>query len=68
VFLWLALVCDLGSGGEYPVTLVGYFVILFVVLAVVFGLTVAVAALTGWWIEFAGEDRAGECQMGKGGE
>jgi hypothetical protein len=49
-------------------TLVGYFVILFVVLAVVFGLTVAVAALTGWWIEFAGEDRSGECQMGKGGE
>jgi hypothetical protein len=67
MFLRLALVCDLGSGGEYAMTLVGSFVILFVVLAVVFGLTVAVAALTGWWIEFAGED-AGECQMGKGGE
>jgi hypothetical protein len=49
-------------------TLVGYFVILFVVLAVVFCLTVAVAALSGWWIEFAEEDRTRECQMGKGGE
>jgi hypothetical protein len=39
-------------------TLVGYFVILFVVLAVTFCATVAVCALTGWWIEFAGEDAA----------
>jgi hypothetical protein len=42
-----------------------YFAILFVSIAVVFSLTVVVAALTGWWVEFAEEDRARECQMGK---
>jgi Spy/CpxP family protein refolding chaperone len=49
-------------------SLTAFFALLLVGLAVVFGLTVAVAALTGWWVEFAEEDRAGECQMGKGGE
>ena len=39
-------------------TIVAYFVILFVVLAVVFGMTVAVAAMRGWWIEFAGDQLA----------
>jgi hypothetical protein len=48
-------------------SLTAYFAILFVSLAVVFSLTVVVAALTGWWVEFAEEDRAAECQMGKGG-
>lgn len=49
-------------------SLAAYFGILLISLAVLFSLTVAVAALAGWWVEFAGEDRAGECQMGKGGE
>lgn len=39
-------------------SLAAYFVILFVVLAVLFCLTVAVAAMRGWWIEFAGENSA----------
>jgi hypothetical protein len=39
-------------------SLAAYFAILFVSLVVLFCLTVAVAALTGWWIEFAGEDSA----------
>jgi hypothetical protein len=49
-------------------TLTAYFFVLFVSLAVLFGLTVGVAAAMGWWIEFRAEERTSECQLGKGAE
>jgi hypothetical protein len=49
-------------------SLTAYFAILFVSLAVVFSLTVVVAALTGWWVEFAEEDRAASARWGRAGD
>jgi hypothetical protein len=49
-------------------SLTAYFAILFVSLAVVFSLTVVVAALTGWWVEFVRKIAPASARWGRAGD